>query len=533
MALTSAQQQQMAIDAAVVKAKEDYAKAAAAGNKAAMEKAHAAAEAERAKAASIGYTTYNANKDTLDYSTNYSPGESTNRPPASLDWDDDGKVDSMSGGNTYDASGNQLNVGNTAGWYVNPNAWDYNGANNGGFDPSKPTYSGGSSSSSYTPSRPAAPSAPPVPRSAPAFAQELQQELVKYEYLYGVKDLRIIGNEFAPASVYVSKPMQIDGNVMQVSLNSSEDHPVFNSITGEAAERQTAVEYYISYLENPTVDDWHPILPDGQKEIPCELLIFDTARTASLRFPALTYSDLAPKVYRDGIEYDDWAFNGGGTAVQLTGDITVGSIYTIRYTPNAEIVDPWVIDIYQQGLRTAKQVDVFPDGTNHNRTLNLSKYPYVNYEMINTDAGYDPNTSTYRPINVSLSSGSIAGKDRKILKDVPQYTGTTVDAAMKNITDYKTREWKVPQAYSLDKTAPYYFFDYWHEGSKLYFSETFNKADILTNQDTNHGNAAVSVEYDYLVAFFRIKIVMRRTGPGINSVSPSVNQYSLKFKTMK
>jgi hypothetical protein len=539
-------QDKQTIDDIVRQAKNDWDAADARGDQAAKDAAHSLAEDARRVAAAMGHETYNNDADDSNYANNYSPGESTGRPPAWMDWDNDGSLDiNKDDGHKYDANNNRIDAVDSngyrvGGWRAEPNAWDFKGQNNGGFEPDRGSSGGGGSPSYSSPSYyspppqpPAAPSAPPIPRAAPAFTKETQKELVKYEYLYGIKDLRITGNEFATKSVYVSKPIQIDGNVMQVSLDAVEEHPVFSSISGEATERQTSVEYYISYLENPITDDWHPILPEGETEIPCELLIFDTARTAKLRFPALTYSDPEPKVYKDGIEYADWAFTGGGTKVQLTTEIAVGSIYTIRYTPNAEIVNPWSLDIYQQGLKTAKQVDRFPEGANHNRTLSLSKYPYVDYEKINKDPLFNPNTTAYRPMTVSLANGSIAGKDRKILKEVVQYTGSTVDAAMLNITDYKTKEWKVPKPYTLDKTSPYTMFEYWHEGKKLYFSETFNKSDVLTNQDFNHGNAEVVVEYDYLVAFFRVKIIMRRTGPGINSVSPVVHQYSLKFKTMK
>lgn len=387
----------------------------------------------------------------------------------------------------------------------------------------------------YVPPKPDAPApipqAPPDPGAKPEIVQQTQKELIKYEYVYGIKDLQIKGNDYAPRSIYVSKPLQIDGNVMQIGLQAAEEHPVFSSITGEAAERQTSVEYYISYVDNPSLEDWHPILPEDQDTISCELLMFDTARTATLRFPALTIEEA--KVYRNGIKFDNWAFTSGGTKVQLLEEISSGAIYTISYTPNTEIVDPWTLDIYQKGIQTARQVDVFTDGTNHNKTVVLSKYPYVNYDLINPLTMFDPNTTGYRPITVTLQNGNIQALNKTFLKDVLPYTGTTTDPRTFNVTDYKTKDWKQPQAYSLAKNAQYLNFDYFHEGNKLYFSETFNKADVLTNQDINHGNAEVKVEYDYLISSFRVKMILRRTGPAINSVSPIVHQYALKFKVMK
>jgi hypothetical protein len=416
---------------------------------------------------------------------------------------------------------------------VSSGGWKYTGSQTQTYSPAPPSYHPPVTYYPPPPPPPPPPQAPPSPGPAPTFTRETQKELVKYEYVYGIKDLRITGNEFAEKSIYVSKPMEIDGNVMQVSIQAIEEHPLFSSTSGESAERQTSVEYYISYVDNPSQEDWYPILPEGEKEILCELLIFDTARTATLRFPALTYSDPTPKVFKDGIEFKDWAFTGGGMKVQLLVDQAVGSIYTIRYTPNTEIVDPWILDIHEQGLKLAKQTDVFSQGTSHNKTVTLSKYPYLNYDVINTSDVFDANGVDYRPIGVTLRNANIAAPNKVILKEILPQIGSSLEARTLNVTDYKTRKPMAPKIYSLDKIAPYNKFEYVHEGKKLTFSETFNKAEVITNQDVNHGNAEIVVEYDYLVSNFRVKIILRRTGPGVNSVSPNVHQYTLKYKVMK
>lgn len=387
----------------------------------------------------------------------------------------------------------------------------------------------------YAPPRPAPPSpppaAPPTPGIEPQFTFETQEQLVKYEYVYGAKDIQIRGSQYANKSIYISTPIMIEGNVMQVSLNANEDHPVFDVISGQASDRHTSVEYYVTYADNPSLDEWYPILPEDQQNIKAELLMFDSARTATLRFPALTTGSSI--IYKDGIKFSDWAYTGGGTKIQLSVEYATGSIYTIDYTPNADIVNPWVIDIYEHGVTTKPWVDTFPDGANHNKTLVLTKYPYIYYDKINADLAFNPN-GTYTPIKVSLLDATIAGPNRTLVKQVDPYTGVSGQTIYTyNITDYKTNTWKVPKAYSLDKTTPYTVFEYWNSKNQLYFSETFNKADLLTNQEINHGNATVQVAYEYLVSNFRIKIILRRNGTMVDSVSPIVSQYSLKFKAMK
>lgn len=540
--------QKQDVDDAVIKAKEKYAEAEKKGDKKAMEAAHKEANEWRSVIKNPDGTTYQSysatdkKTGTLDYAYNYSPGESTDRPPSWLDWDDDGQLDTWKNGGIYDSSGNRLDAKSPegysmGGWRVDPGSWDYYGQNSGGFDP----ISTHQPPSSYTPYTPPSPPPPPPPPAAvpspgvkPEFTYESQREVTKYEYVYGLKDLQIRGKEYAPKSIYVSKPVEVEGNVMQVSLKAVEEHPLFSSLTGEAATRQTSIEYYISYVNDPTSEDWHAILPEGQTDIKSELLMFDNARLATLRFPALTISTPPPKVYKDGIEFSDWAFTGGGTGVQLLVDRNPDAIYTIDYIPNNEIIDPWTIDIYQRGIKTVTVTDVFPNGTNHNKTVILSKYPYIRYDIVNGVSGtFDPN-GTYRPIQVKLTNARIAGPNRSVIQEVLPYDSTTTQAAYTlNITDYKTKQWKAPRPYSTVTGSQYKAFEYWNESNKLYFSETFNKSDILTNQELNHGDAQIEVTYECLVSNFRVKIILRRNGPGMNSLSPIVSEYSLKFKVMK
>lgn len=380
---------------------------------------------------------------------------------------------------------------------------------------------------------------PPVkPGPAPRFTFEAQKEVTKYEYLYGIRDLRITGEEYKPKSVYVSKPIEVPGNVVEVSLNAKETHPLFGELSKEAAARQTSVEYYIAYEENPGLEDWHPILPEDQKEVLGELLLFDTASTANLRFVAIPEKEglQQARVYKDQILLppDKWSFANGGRQIVLLEEYSPSSIYTIDYVPNAEVKNPWVVNIAQHQLRKVRQVDVFPEGTNRNKTVILSQYPYINYEVINQDSSYNPNTSAYQPIKVRLKNANIAGPDRTVIKEVLPYNpNIQQDAYTYNVTDYKTGAWKALRPYSLKSEDRYKGFEYIHDGRKLYFSETFNKADINENLETNHGNAEIEVEYEYVVSSFRIKIILRRNGPGVTSVTPVVHSYALKFKTMR
>jgi len=385
------------------------------------------------------------------------------------------------------------------------------------------------------------PQPPPAPGPKPEYSipEKKQTSVTKFEYLYGIKHLEIKHTQYSNKSVYVSKPISVSGNVMTVAMESIEEHPLFDELTGKAASRQTSVEYYIASVgtnPNPTLDDWHPILPESEKTVKSELLMFGTARTAELRFPALIGSTEIPKVYKNGLEMEDdeWSFIDGGFGVQLLVDKDPTGIYTINYTPNAEFYNPWSIDINQQGGRPTTHTQVFESGTNHNKTLVLEKYPYVDYEKINNTIGYDPNTSDYQPIKVTLEDAGIYGPNKTTYRRVEAYTGEdTQKVFTKNITNYKTGAESEPKKYSLDDENPYNGFDYYQKEDKLYFTETFNKADIITNDEDAHGNASIKVEYQYLSSDFRMKIILRRNSTDENTLTPIVHEYTLKFKVMK
>lgn len=381
---------------------------------------------------------------------------------------------------------------------------------------------------------------PRYPGLAPRFDTISQSSVTKFEYLYGIKNIDIKHMQYENKSVYVSTPIKIDGNVMQVALHSIEEHPLFDELSGAATNRQTSVEYYVASVganPNPTLDDWLPILPEDEKTVRSELLIFNTARTAKLRFVALIGSTEKAVVYKNGlaIDDDDWSFANGGATVQFFVEKDPTAIYTIDYTPNSEFYNPWLIDIHQRDGRPTKHVQAFPEGTNHNKTVVLDKYPYVNYEIINSTESYDSNTSGYSPFKVTLQDAGIAGPNRTTYREVLPYTGEADQKVFtKNTTNYKTGVQEKLKNYSIDPdTGLYNGFEYYQEGDKLFFSETFNKADIYTNTKESHGNANIVVEYEYLSSDFRLKIILRRNTSDENTLTPIVHEYALKFKVMK
>ena len=81
-----------------------------------------------------------------------------------------------------------------------------------------------------------------------------------YEYSLGIKDIQARYISYGERQAYVSKVLDIPGNVMEIELDANEDHPVFDEVNGQASARQTSVEYYISYKAKPNLEDWIPLL---------------------------------------------------------------------------------------------------------------------------------------------------------------------------------------------------------------------------------------------------------------------------------
>ena len=369
--------------------------------------------------------------------------------------------------------------------------------------------------------------------NSPALDNTTRESKSKYLYSYGIKNIGIEHRTYEDRGIFVSKPMVMEGNVVEVSLLATEEHPLFDGLSGKATDRMTSIEYYISYEENPSLDDWHPILPEGQEEIKSEKLFF-TNTTATLRFHARLDQDEKTNVYKNGLKLDKnkWALLERGPELQLLEERDLTAIYTIDYVPEAVVHSPWKINVKEKGAKRVRQIDRFKDGTAYNKTVTLSKYPYVDYAYINGKQSFDANVDAYKPFEVYLREAKIAVGDGKNVDTVLPIK-VDKDPYTWNVTDYKDGKDVRLTPYSIVPGKEYKAFEYKQERNKLIFSETFNRADIHTNEDVAHGNAEIEVHYEYLVAQFRLKIILRKNTGNEIIMSPRVNDYQVKFKIMK
>lgn len=352
-----------------------------------------------------------------------------------------------------------------------------------------------------------------------------------YKYTYGVKDIQVRYKEFDRSSVFVSKPYQVDGNIVEVSLMSDEKNHLIHQTNNGTSSFDTTIEYYITFNEHPRYDEWLPVLPSGEKSVN-ELLFTNGTRRAKLRFQCDPQRELT--VYKNGIKIslDHWSFCSDNS-ISIDKYFDKYAIYTVTYYPNELISDPWNIELRPKDREIipytgpdGSEGEVFAMGTDRNGIVVLSKNPYVDYNRINL------NDTSYNPIDISLERGVIAGPNRTVFSTVTKDTTPST----KNMTDYKMRSEITLKAYDPSLTGSqmiHPYFEYLQDGRKVYFTETFNNSSIVSNMPTNHGDAMVRVKYNYLRSQFRFKIILRNVSQRTESITPSVSSYALAFKVMR
>ena len=84
-----------------------------------------------------------------------------------------------------------------------------------------------------------------------------------FEYIYGIKDIQIKLNEYEQSSAYVTKPIQIEGNIMGASIEVDESNILVLDANENTNQYDTSIEHYVAFVEYPSLLDWHPILPQG------------------------------------------------------------------------------------------------------------------------------------------------------------------------------------------------------------------------------------------------------------------------------
>ncbi len=346
---------------------------------------------------------------------------------------------------------------------------------------------------------------------------------MKYYYEFGIEGFSLKSAIHEKTAAFVSKPYQIRGNATQVSLFATEEHPVLElNQSTLLSDRCTSVEYYVSNMDYPSIEQWMPILPTGQNMARNELLFFDSSRIATLNFRATTPNSY---VYCNGQKLDstEWTFISNCSKVSIIKNYDASSDYTIDYIPYG---NPNNVDFADNINKTTEEVFY---GTDRNMCVTLSNMPYINYSIINNSNDYNPNTNVYKPIQVWLEETDILGPGKII---VPNISPDPTEASVHTLNKTNYLEDLVSELRPYDLIT-YPIFEYLQDKDRIYFTESFNKANIRSNMPFNHGNAKIRIKYQYVSSSLRVKIVLRNNKFAYpQPVTPIVKDFSLRIKVI-
>lgn len=415
---------------------------------------------------------------------------------------------------------------------------------------SGPSYHGSSSSKKtqtvHIPPEPIAPVKPELYEpdfvefnaSLPYFTYDPQITVKKYEYFYGIKDISITCNEYDRSSVFVSKPIKVDGNTLKVELYSEEEHPDPPKEIADTTKNITSIEYYVTNLKAPSVDQWIPILPQGQKIIYSEKL-FIKNNEAKTRFLASLDPTDKITIKKNNIVLSENEYivfndvNNRTTVIKFVGNdqnyMYINNIYTIDYIPEMKIIDPYAITFDQNNSYIQDVIETF-DGADINCSVELKHVPYIDKELIYSTENYNPNTSDYRPIEINLNGNfKTTGEN---IKEIKPYSSDNTPSTY-NKTDYITMTVPDLDNYSTEDPTNLKF-EYYHSGKRIYFTEPFKYDDSISNSRLFHGTGTISVKYSYIVPNILVKIILRNNDTAaVSNITPFLKNFILKISYSK
>lgn len=328
------------------------------------------------------------------------------------------------------------------------------------------------------------------------------ETLTRTDYLYSfiINNIAIGTAAQQGKAVFVSKPLEADGDVGEVRIKVSDEN-YFLPNSELDSNQLTSVEYSVSNVSSPEKEtDWIPISPMGQSSVVGERLFVDAAGKSFTRFPMSFDGDI--QIYKNGLKIltpvTDALVRVDGKRYYNSIRLPLGSfastdIFTVDYVPAGDFT---VID-FSSSFDTMPLMSSFDangagegfSGTTGTLEVELANYPYVNYDEVSTSTysttlGLTP----YNPIVVKFDDGELAY----------------------NLTNYTGEEQT-----TLDSGSDSY--QYLQSGNVIRFNKPVLKP--------------FKVYYKFLPSNIRFRAVLRCNHPVF--VSPKVDYVQIKAKTRK
>lgn len=441
----------------------------------------------------------------------------------------------------------------------------------------------------------------------------------KYEYLYGIRSVELNYIVYEPVAYYSSPKFTSDATVLVASLTAEERHPVFNDGLGDYY--RTSTEYDIELGK----DRRYPIAPktwyrDDDLVVPDEYLQFDrVTRTAVTRLPIAdgatvlrkngervridkytvgTLDVTDPSIVNDGIISDLNRHStptntrvGRGLITFLdAAEFDPNAVYTLQY-----VALPGSDELNIDGeINSTELIDpeVFK-ATNRDHAIVLARFPYVDYNIINSTKWtrddeeiarwrFVPTLPNYKTgsVLVTASSPNLVGTTTSWLTGVDmtetnafRVKGESTIYAMQSVAsdtaavlaaNYRGgtlggQDYVIGQYFQSD--GKYYCFENMvYEPIRVYVNDV--KAYNLTNYETFENpafsdvpragrqlqfihsgnilyfntpieNARIEVFYSWLTEYVRVAATLRCNLPANTVLTPQVNQLRVELKTSK
>jgi hypothetical protein len=340
--------------------------------------------------------------------------------------------------------------------------------------------------------------------------------LSKYEYQYGLYNIAVNNNEYFHDGVFVTEPL-ISSNVHIATLDVDEEHPILEEIKMPV----TSIEYYMTDAENPTPDDWFPVLPQNTKEVISERLYFefmDGSYQSKTRFGV----DFLNAIRKNGdplLAHDDYRISG--RTVMVTS-YDPSAIYTADYRPlpesyQVDFLKRYTVEEFNTELnrteykvKAKKCIEEFKELEGGSQAT-LSYYPFVDKDLLNQQE------FTWNP--TYLANAYMPFRVRLLLPD-----GSYVDQ--------RTDQWDTTNAVITNRT------DYFDQNRSLlepFTGENYQyriERNLLKFNTKLPEGTRIHVEYPYLTGPIRLKMIMRRNLNDVEGLTPFLHEFKAGFQTL-
>ena len=337
----------------------------------------------------------------------------------------------------------------------------------------------------------------------------------KYNYDLKLNNIEILSNTYDDVSIFVSKPHMITSVIHNIKLDTNEYVP-----------EGTSIEYYISLSNNPTLDEWIPILPNGSKEVVGEKLFFNERHQAILRFKG-KISNLVVKKDGKQINFESSEQDIYGNNVVYLKNMSAQSIYTANYT-----IANNTVEINKEDLVLKKSTDVFDRLDDQNKVSLLHNAIWENENniviMIDNEAGIPGFTTNneelmkFRNITLDGSDYLYPSGELKLRVD-----GISNFPRLKNCSNRKKESFLFTDCNmglpdgcdNLSLKSHYPYIEYFIDKNNIYFAP---------NPQIFEDGTKIYVTYEYIETPLRFKAILRNNKNN-NDITPVLNSYKISL----